>query len=164
MNEIWRTIPGFEDCYEVSNLGRVRSLPRWRTYSAGGRRLFPGKTLTPFTGCRYPRVKVGGKSVMVHHLVAYAFLGPRPPGMHIRHLNGDSWDCRLDNLAYGTVSENQQDRVRHGNCPQSNRTHCPQGHEYSPENLRADKRGFRACRICHREQERNRRKRTRAAK
>jgi hypothetical protein len=70
-------------------------------------------------GDGYPQVNLRGgrgihKSITVHRLVATAFLGPRPAGLEVRHLNGDPTDCRLANLAYGTPAENGQDRVRHG--------------------------------------------------
>lgn len=40
---------------------------------------------------------------------------------------------------------------------QKAKTHCPNGHEYTPENLVSSKSGFRKCKICHREKERSRR-------
>lgn len=50
----------------------------------------------------------------IHRLVALAFHGPRPKGMQIRHINGDKSDNRAENLRYGTMKENGEDRVRHG--------------------------------------------------
>lgn len=50
----------------------------------------------------------------VHHLVAEGFIGPRPDGQEIRHLNGDRYDCRATNLAYGTHRQNVRDMVQHG--------------------------------------------------
>lgn len=49
---------------------------------------------------------------MVHQVVLDAFMGPRPPKMVSRHLNGDSLDNRVANLAYGTQKENWADAVR----------------------------------------------------
>lgn len=51
----------------------------------------------------------------VHILVAGAFHGPCPEGMQVRHLDHDKSNNHKDNLAYGTPSENAQDRVRAGN-------------------------------------------------
>ncbi|MBB5804669.1 transposase-like protein [Saccharothrix ecbatanensis] len=50
----------------------------------------------------------------VHRLVTAAFYGPLPEGMQTRHLNGNSRDNRLSNLAYGTPAENIADKERHG--------------------------------------------------
>lgn len=50
----------------------------------------------------------------LHVLMARAFLGPRPEGGQVRHLDGDKTNCRADNLSYGTHAENMADNVRHG--------------------------------------------------
>ncbi len=52
--------------------------------------------------------------VHINVLVLECFVGPRPPGMVCRHLNGDSRDNRLENLAWGTPKENTMDMFRHG--------------------------------------------------
>lgn len=121
--ELWKPVPGFEASYEVSDLGRVRSLPRKVKRHDGFTQSYPGKVLAQTIGTHgYPAVALcfGGKrgrTTTVHSIVAEAFIGPRPYGLHIRHLNGDQADPRLCNLVYGTRSENQRDRVLHG-------THC----------------------------------------
>jgi hypothetical protein len=51
----------------------------------------------------------------IHSLVAEAFIGPRPDGMQVRHLDGDRTNNHLINLSYGTPVENAADRERHGN-------------------------------------------------
>lgn len=47
--------------------------------------------------------------MFVHWLVAEAFLGIRPEGLVIRHLDGDGNNNRVENLSYGTPSQNFQD-------------------------------------------------------
>ena len=85
----------------------------------------------------------------VHSLVAEAFLGPRPgEGVEVRHLNGDMTDNRLENLTYGTRSDNRNDTVVHGRHPMARKTHCTKGHPLSGENLRFDSSGHRVCRTC----------------
>jgi hypothetical protein len=53
-------------------------------------------------------------SRLVHHLVLEAFTGPCPPGLQARHLDGNPANNRPGNLVWGTQSENEQDKVRHG--------------------------------------------------
>ena len=55
-----------------------------------------------------------GNSRCVHELVLLAFVGAKPPKHECRHLNGDPADNRLENLAWGTRSENIKDAVAHG--------------------------------------------------
>lgn len=121
MNEQWKDIPGYEGRYQVSDLGRVRSLDhyvRLVTRQAGEtRRLAPGKILRPGRSGPFGHVTVAlgkGNSRPVHSLVALAFIGPRPDGHDVAHLNGDGGDNRLENLAYATRSDNNKHMVHHG--------------------------------------------------
>ena len=50
----------------------------------------------------------------VHRIVARAYLGRRPAGMDVRHLDGVKTNNRVWNLAYGTRKENMDDNLRHG--------------------------------------------------
>lgn len=103
---IWKPIPNFPG-YEVSSLGQVRR---------GNRLLAIGKNVSG-----YPRVtlSVGGRSVsrVVHALVAEAFIGPRPNGLQVRHLDGSKNNNRPCNLVYGTAAENAADKALHGTSP-----------------------------------------------
>jgi len=148
--ERWLPIVGWEGSYEVSDLGRVRSIPR---RDPRGKRL-AGKVLSPgLDTVGYPMVilhRHGRTTRTVHRLVAAAFLGSCPPGQEVRHLDGCRTNPRLDNLAYGTKSENQQDSIRHGTHSSLAKTHCPAGHEYTPENTYVNNRGERMCRECGR--------------
>jgi len=63
----------------------------------------------------YPLVRVlGGQLVRRHTLMAETFLGSRPDGAVVRHLNGVPGDDRPENLAWGTQAQNCQDTVTHG--------------------------------------------------
>jgi len=132
--ERWLPIRDWEGRYEASSYGRFRSIPRrTRTGVRGGGilKLFPGAQ-------GYYMVKLwrDGKPTtkMAHRLIAQTFLGPRPDGLEIRHLNDNKLDNRLVNLVYGTRSENKLDSVRNGIHPMTRKTHCSKGHEYTPEN------------------------------
>lgn len=158
MSERWRPIPGREG-YEVSDLGRVRSLDRWIVAADGKRRFFRGRILKtrpfPRTGHRMVSLKAGsvGTSFRVHVLVMLAFVGPRPDGMQTCHNNGIAHDNRLTNLRYDTASSNVRDSVNHGTQANIRKTHCKQGHEFSPENTLTvpTRTGVqRKCRTCSR--------------
>lgn len=60
-------------------------------------------------------------TLSVHQLVLAAFKGPCPEGLQSRHLDGNKLNCRLDNLAYGTVQENHDDKQRHGTTARGER-------------------------------------------
>lgn len=149
--EEWRAVVGYEGLYEVSDQGRVRSLPRL-VYSGGGRyRRHPMTVLTVYRG-NYSKVrlKVDGRGATknVHALVAAAFLGPRPDGMEVCHNNGRHHDNRSSNLRYDTHAANQLDQVAHGTHFEARRLRCAQGHPFSPENTLQRSDGGRRCKTC----------------
>lgn len=110
IKEIWKAVPSATS-YEVSNLGRVRSLDRVVTSKNGIKKRLKGRMLSPALSVGYPSVQLGrGNIVKVHILVAEAFLGPRPEGMYVCHNNSDRTDARLSNLRYDTPQNNQRDR------------------------------------------------------
>jgi hypothetical protein len=61
------------------------------------------------------------RPVAVHLLVLDAFVGPRPPGLETRHLDGDEKNNRRINLAYGTPAENGADKRRLGEAASGER-------------------------------------------
>lgn len=145
-DEAWAAIPGYEETYRISSLGRVYSSPRPRT--AGG--------LLTWSPDRYgyPRVTLvqdgRQRKIRVHVLVMLTFVGPTPRGKEIRHLNGDSADPRLTNLAFGTHRENMADAIAHGRT--TRRQFCKRGHERSGANLGPPtSTGGRPCLACRRD-------------
>jgi hypothetical protein len=164
--EEWRAIPGYEGSYEVSNLGRVRSLDR---ITDRGRR-WRGRLMNPCplqNGYLIVTLWRDGKqrTPLVHRLVLLAFVGPATDSYEALHANGDRADNRIANLSWGTHSNNQFDQVAHGTHPQASKTHCPQGHPYNDENTyHVPGRGaHRTCRTCRREYQRNYKPRKKAA-
>lgn len=151
MAERWRPISGHEGRYEVSDLGRVRSLAQ--TTSDGRRlkaRVLKGRPQR--SGHLSVPLTAGGvtRNALVHRLVLIAFVGPPPAGMHALHSDGNPGNNRLANLRWGTPSENSLDAVRHGAHPQARKTRCKHGHEFTTENTRVDSRNGRVCRTCER--------------
>ena len=110
--ENWKPVAGHEGAYEVSDLGRVRSVERrvrLVTRQAGETtRRVPAKILRPGTvKSGHVSVAIGkGNSRLVHQLVLEAFVAPRPDGCEVLHMNHEPCDNRLVNLKYGTRSEN----------------------------------------------------------
>ena len=92
----------------------------------------------------------------VHRVVLEAFVGPCPEGHEACHNNGNPSDNRLENLRWDTKSANALDRVRDGRDVHARLTHCPNEHEYTPENTDRRPDGSRRCRACHRARERAR--------
>lgn len=152
--ERWLPVVGFEGLYEVSDLGRVRSLRTDRVLSTEMNHLRGGYVRVKFS------INRKWHRSLVHRLVLEAFVGPLPEGMVTRHLNGEPTDNRLENIVYGTQSENQHDAVRHGRNWAANKTHCANGHLLDGDNVRMD-RGRRKCVSCERQRGREYRARMR---
>jgi len=118
MKEIWLPVVGYEGLYEVSDLGRVRSLDKvWASrYSANK---FPGRVLKPSV-LRNGYLKVFlyrnsvSKTLLVHRIVLSAFVGQPPTGYVACHQNGVKSDCRIENLRWDTQSGNCADKWIHG--------------------------------------------------
>lgn len=106
MIKIWKDIPKYEGKYQVSNFGDVRSYCRSNTPKI----LKPGRMPQGHLSVALGR----GNSRCVHELVLLAFVGEKPHKHECRHLNGNPADNRLENLAWGTRSENIKDAVAHG--------------------------------------------------
>lgn len=169
--EEWRPAVGYEGLYEVSSHGRVRSVDRIVPTRRGGTKKLRGLILKPCTDKKSGHLRVnpskGGvqKAILVHHLVMLTFRGPRPRGLYICHNDGNPANNRLDNLRWDDQFGNMQDTIKHGTSFQANKTHCPRGHEYTPENTYAHvtARGgnSRSCRTCVRVNKNARRARLR---
>lgn len=121
-DEIWKDIPGYEGKYQVSSIGRIKSLSRviksknqygdfeWRTRE---KILSPGKR----DSCGHLSVILNDhhrKSYDVHQLVMLAFHGEPPEDMEVCHNNCIGFDNRLENLRYDTRTENMIDIYKNG--------------------------------------------------
>lgn len=148
--EQWLPVVGYEGMYEVSDQGRVRSLDR---VDAIGRPRRGSIMKQSRSGQKHWMVGLTKdckqKMLPVHRLMAVAFLGPEPfKGALVRHLDDDVHNNTIENLAWGTVSENQLDAVRNGRNFWRSRTHCKRGHSYETAGVTSGARGWRRCRAC----------------
>lgn len=108
--EVWKPIDGFEDYYQVSSLGRVKSCDRLVTRN-GRKVLRIGKVLKQAKdGGGYLQVflcKDGKPTIFsVHRLVYEAFHGQIPEGMQVNHIDEDKSNNRIENLNVMTSKEN----------------------------------------------------------
>lgn len=160
MPEEWRPVVGWEGFYEVSSHGQVRSVARVIARTNGPLPVQPRVLKPQIKNGRHQSVTLrdtaNGRTERpyIHRLVAEAFI-PNPDGFRVvRHLDDNPLDNRVENLAWGSQSDNMHDLVRNGNHPHAQKTHCPQGHPYSGANMWIGQRGdgstFRMCRECSR--------------
>lgn len=110
MNEIWKPVKEWP--YEVSSLGRVRRTAASKG-TMPGRVLNPGPNRTGYLRIRLCSNDGSKKMVMVHRLVADAFLGPCPDGEEINHRDGIKANNRPENLEYTSHKENMKHASRH---------------------------------------------------
>ena len=153
MSETWLPVINYEAFYSISSTGRVRS--ERRVVKHGDHTRIVPETImrTPANRDGYPTVRLSRdgvtSTVYVHDLVAAAFLGEKPNGQEVRHIDDLKANCHVSNLAFGTRRENLLDAVRNGRNRNSNKTHCPAGHEYSEANTYIQPAtGWRNCRSC----------------
>jgi hypothetical protein len=149
--EHWLPVPGYHGKYEASSLGRIRSNARHGPKPDGGIL----KQEAHSSGHLYVKLYDSAgcsRSIQVHRLVCETFNGPCPAAMECRHLDGNAANNQPGNLIWGTRAENTEDAVKHGTHAQSRKTHCPQGHEYTEDNMYVYG-GHRHCKTCLRERE-----------
>lgn len=107
MNEIWKPVVGYEGLYEVSNLGRVKSLPK----------VLPRGGIIPERIKAIQKLKTGylevtlfkngnPKHLLVHRLVAIAFIERLRDKNTVNHIDEDKENNNSNNLEWVTQAEN----------------------------------------------------------
>ena len=118
MKEIWKPVVGWEELYEVSNLGNVRSLDRYvnqRNYKRFCKgtllKIYKYKTGYGIVSLRDSGIQKQGK---VHQLVMNAFNpNTSDKNLEINHIDGNTMNNKLDNLEWCTHKENLQHASKH---------------------------------------------------
>src|SRR4051812_44028305 len=120
MEERWKVIPEYP-WYRISTLGNVESCISGAWKSVKTRKIYKGKRkphqyyigfdISTNEGTRYDKNGISKgtlrKTTFVHVLVARVFIGPRPPGLFVCHLDDNPDNNEWANVVYGTQAENQ---------------------------------------------------------
>lgn len=163
--ENWVAVPGYVGIYEVSDQGRMRSVAR--TLVDGRRwRSHPMTPTVREDGYLSVSLWENGRrrSFLLHRIVLSAFHGEAPEGTEGLHADGDKSNNALENLSWGTRSQNIRDQVAHGSHANATKTHCAEGHPFTEGNTYYyPGRVHRACRECRRAYQRAHRLKAKAA-
>ena len=116
MEEIWKDVVGFEGLYQVSSLGRIKSLDRYILKKNGVTEFKRGKMMTLIRNKQNNVYEVSlskqghRKCRKIHRIVAEAFIHNDNPEEKttVNHIDGKRENNRVDNLEWSTYSENLQ--------------------------------------------------------
>lgn len=114
--EIWKDIVGMESKYQVSNLGNVKSLPRFRKGKAGCIVPVRGKILSPkLNSSGYLTVHLRSDDInkypTIHRLVAEAFIPNTENKNTVNHIDANKLNNSVSNLEWSTHTEQMQHAV-----------------------------------------------------
>lgn len=126
MTENWKDIKGFEDYFQVSDLGRIKSKDRYVRVCGGGKRLVKSKILAPVkckNGYLEAQISLNGKRhiFLLHRLVAMHFIENPNNLPEVNHKNENIEDCRVENLEWCTSKYNANYGTRNERCAEKQR-------------------------------------------
>lgn len=115
----WVDIPGWELRYQICEDGGIRSKDMVVNAKGGKTAVRRGRYLNwvqKSNGYYYVTLTNGidRPQIAIHRLVARAFIGECPIGLHVLHTDGDKFNNHYTNLRYGTPAENHRDTLSHG--------------------------------------------------
>lgn len=126
MKEIWKDIKDYEELYQVSNLGRVRSMPRKGTHINKIHILKSNKNYKGYLHVSLTK-KCVSKTKSIHRLVAETFI-PNPDNLpQVNHKDGNKLNNCVDNLEWITNYDNLIHSIRIGlrkNSYKKGKDHC----------------------------------------
>ncbi len=111
-SELWKDVVNYEDIYQISNLGNIKSIERIIKPPFKSSYIKPGKSINKQKGYHYLQVTLckngTQKTYLIHRLVAISFLSNSHNYPCVNHLNGNKQDNRIENLAWCSYSQNEQ--------------------------------------------------------
>ena len=130
MDEIWKPIEGYEDLYQVSSYGRVKSNDRTEICKNGLVRFREGKILKPhqnYNGYLWVSLCKNDKRKKnkIHRLVAQAFIPNINNKPQVNHIDGNKHNNNLKNLEWVTSKENMEHAIKKRSLGSSKRNEKP---------------------------------------
>lgn len=118
IKEIWKDIDEFKGLYQISNYGRVKSLPKKikmrNQYTEKEMVLKPQKNRNGYYCVNLVDGKKTNKLCTIHRLVANAFIPNNENKPQVNHIDGDKSNNRVSNLEWCTAKENNEHAIKTG--------------------------------------------------
>jgi hypothetical protein len=118
MEEIWKDVVGYEGIYMVSSFGRMKSKERIVKRKKMGDYFKKESIIEGSEYHGYLRASLHKNNMhkirFIHVLVAESFIGKKPEKMEVCHNDGNRKNNSIENLRYGTRSDNVKDAIKHG--------------------------------------------------
>ena len=118
MKEVWKDIKGYENLYQVSNYGNVKSLDRYIKNKNGKMQFYNEKILRPNDSKGYLKVTLSKnnrqRTFRIHVLVAKTFISNPENKPEVNHKDGNKHNNHIDNLEWNTRRENEIHAYQNG--------------------------------------------------
>ena len=119
MSEIWKDVIGLEGIFQVSNMGRIRSLDKYANVCGGGKRLVKGRILKPTklqNGYYEAQFHHKGERIiyLLHRLVAIHFIDNPLNLPEVNHKDENPQNNNVENLEWCTNQENRKHAMING--------------------------------------------------